>query len=106
MMRFAVKDLRDGFTVAGSQRRNINESFDSMVGRSGNDCPGVGMSNEHDGSCGSFKSSGESCDVIGKRCQRNRSADHIKTQTAQRKDDGENGSRDSITIRSLSSGLA
>src|SRR5271163_723065 len=87
MRRFAVKDLRDGFTVAGSQRRNIDKRFDALVGGSGNDGPGVGMSHEHHGSRGSFKSSGESRDVIRKRCQRDWSADHVIAQTAERKDD-------------------
>jgi hypothetical protein len=57
MRRLAIEDLRDRFTLAGSQRRNIYESFDAILGRPCNYGPGVRMPNEYDGAVGSFKCS-------------------------------------------------
>jgi hypothetical protein len=83
MWLLAIKDLRDRFTLAGSERGDVHESFYSVLGRPSNHCPGVRMPNEYYGPVGSLQCSRESGYVISERCQREWSADDIKAQTSQ-----------------------
>src|ERR1700733_15556239 len=84
MRWLAIENLRDRFTLVGSQRRDVHESLYPFIGRTGHYRASVSMSNPHDRPACSLRCSGESCNVICERSQRNGSANHINAETSQR----------------------
>src|SRR5215469_5789362 len=75
----AIKHLRDRLALIGCQRCDIYERPDSLIPYPCNDSTSVRVTNENNRAIGAFEDVSQRRNVIGKRCQRNRSTNHPET---------------------------
>jgi hypothetical protein len=95
-MRFvAIKHLRDGFSLFRCERRNIDERLNTLFSYPRNDGASVRVTAENNWPIRAFDNASQRRNVIGKRSQRNLSADHPESLSF----DGENHVPPAGTVR-------
>src|SRR5215469_2629619 len=80
----AIKHLRDRLALIGCERCDIDERLDSLIAYPCNDSASVRVTGENNRAIGAFEDVSQRRNVVGKRGQRNRSANNPETLAFER----------------------
>src|SRR5580704_5115165 len=84
MRLLAIEDLRHGLSLRRCERSNKGQATHAVIGAGRDHCARIGMSTQHDRTCGAFQGALERLHVSLQGSERNRRGDHPYAPSLQR----------------------